>query len=149
MFTIWIHSSRIQGETYQQLYSPAALSRPPEQRIETAGLLVEELKELWKQMEGCTPGLKQENKTMAEARVADVEDQKWRTTTLDMQIKAGEVGHWGALTLIYRAIPSEPGVPSTYSIECIQAARMAFKCHHECMDLVSSSLFAQAGYLHW
>jgi hypothetical protein len=142
----WIESSRIQGDMYEHLYSPAALSRPAEQRVEIAQLLVVRLKQLWQQMEGFSAALKREKRAMVEARVQDVRDQEWRMTNLDMVLKAGEVSHWTALTLVYRAIPS---IHSSYNAECIEAARTAFRCHEECMNLTSSSLFAKVGYLHW
>jgi hypothetical protein len=131
---------------YEHLYSPAALSRPAEQRVEIAQLLVVRLKQLWQQMEGFSAALKREKRAMVEARVQDVRDQEWRMTNLDMVLKAGEVSHWTALTLVCRAIPS---IHSSYNAECIEAARTAFRCHEECMNLTSSSLFAKVGYLHW
>lgn len=137
---------------YEHLYSPAALSRPAEQRVETARLLVTRLKQLWQQMQGFSAALKREKRAMVEACVQDVRDKEWRMTNLDMMLKAGEVGHWTALTLVYRAIPSAHSTNSTSSTcnaECIEAARTAFRCHEECMNLTSSSLFAKVGYLHW
>lgn len=85
---------------------------------------------------------------MVEACVQDVRDKEWRMTNLDMVLKAGEVGHWTALTLVYRAIPNAH-INTTVNAECIEAARTAFRCHEECMNLTSISLFAKVGYLHW
>ncbi|CRG84816.1 putative transcriptional regulatory protein PB24D3,01 [Talaromyces islandicus] len=151
-FDTWIESSRIQGDMYEYLYSPAALNRPAEQRVETARHLVSRLKQLWQQMQGYSAALKGEKRAMVEARVQDVRDKEWHMTNLEMMLKAGEVGHWTALTLVYRAIPSVPQFTSStcsYNAECIEAARIAFRCHEECMNLTSSSLFAKVGYLHW
>lgn len=150
VINVWIKTGSILGETYEHLYSPAALARRPEQRIETAGLLVVKMKQLWNELNELSTEMKQDKTgAMAEASLGDNKDKEWRTMTLDMILKSGEVGHLASLTLIYRAIPSAPGFPSTFNAECIEAARMAFKCHEECMELTSSSLFAKAGYLHW
>lgn len=148
VINVWIKTGSILGETYEHLYSPAALARQPEQRIETARLLVEKMKQLWKELEELSTALKWENGTIVEASIGGVKDKEWRTMTLNMILKSGEVSHLASLTLIYRAIPSAPGFPSTFNAECIEAARMAFKCHEECMKLTPSSLFATAGYLH-
>ena len=149
IINVWIRTGGILGETYEHLYSPTALARPTEQRIETAGLLVEKMKQLWKELEELSTVLKQESVMMSKAFMGDAKDKESRSMTLDMILKSGKVGHLSSLTLIYRAVPSAPGFPSTFNAECIETARMAFKCHEECMQLTSSSLFAKAGYLHW
>ncbi len=149
VINVWIRTGSILGETYEHLYSPAALARQPEQRIETARLLVAKMKQLWRELEELSATLKHANGTMADASIGGAKDKEMRTMTLDMILKSGEVSHLASLTLIYRAIPSAPGFPSTFNAECIEAARMAFKCHEECMNLTSSSLYAKAGYLHW
>ena len=149
IINVWIRTGGILGETYEYLYSPAALARQTEQRIETARLLVEKMKQLGHELEDLSTALKQENIATVDASIGDVKDRESRSMTLDMILKSGKVGHLSSLTLIYRAIPSAPGFPSTFNAECIEAARLAFKFHEECMELTSSSLFAKAGYLHW
>lgn len=149
VINVWIKTGSVLGETYELLYSPAALARQPEQRVETARLLVEKMKQLWKGLEELSTELKQKNGTMVEVSFGNARDEAWRMMTLDMILKSGEVSHLASLTLIYRAIPNALGFPSTFNAECIEAARTAFKCHEECMKLTSSSLFATAGYLHW
>lgn len=145
----WIRTGSILGETYEHLYSPTALVRQTEQRIETARSLVEKMKQLGKELEALSTALKQENVTMVDASTGEVKDKESHTMTLDMILKSGKVGHLSSLTLIYRAIPSAPDYPTTFNAECIEAARMAFECHEECMQLTSSSAFAKVGYLHW
>ena len=155
VINVWICTGSILGETYEHLYSPAALARPPEQRIETATRLADKMKGLWGQLEA----LKREgsramldlksstSSSVADSRARDgKKDKEYRDATMEMVLKSGEVGHLASLTLIYRAIPSAPG---TFHAECIEAARKAFERHGECVELTSHSLFAQAGYLHW
>ncbi|EXJ76568.1 uncharacterized protein A1O5_01076 [Cladophialophora psammophila CBS 110553] len=146
---LWIQTGSVLGETYEHLYSPTALARQPAQRIETARLLVEKIKHLWKELEELRTAMKRESKTIMEASRGSLKDKEWRTMSLDMILKSGEVSHLASLTLIYRAIPSAPGIPSTFNTECLEAARMAFKSHEECMRITSDKPFVQAGYLHW
>ncbi len=147
---VWIRTGSVLGETYEHLYSPAALARPPEQRVETARLLIQKMKQLGKELEELAAAMKREHGgSTPGGPVGDVKDREWRAMTLDMVLKSGEVGHLSSLTLIYRAIPSAPGLPSTFNAECIEAARTAFQRHGECMRLTSSSRLATAGYLHW
>lgn len=150
-FDTWAEHARMQGDMYEHLYSPAALARPLEQRVETAQQLVIRLEQLWTQNKGFYATLKRERQEMVETRVPNVRDQEWRMMNLEMVLKSSEVSHWTALTLVYRAISSASTSTgtSTYNAECIEAARAAFRCHEECMNLTSSSLLAKIGYLHW
>lgn len=68
---------------------------------------------------------------------------------MDMAILGDELMHWSALTLVYRAIPSPPGSPSTFNHECIHAARQAFACHQEYMEMSGDSLAVRAGCIRW
>lgn len=49
IYTIWIHFARIQGNVYELLYSPKALSQPEEQRVAQARKLAADLQ--WTVME--------------------------------------------------------------------------------------------------
>lgn len=149
VINVWIRTGSILGETYEHLYSSNALAQSPEHRIETAQILVGKMKQIWNEMEELSGAMKHQSTMMVGASVQGAKDKEIRTMTLDMVIKSGKVGHLASLTLIYRAIPSSPGFPSTFNSECIEAARMAFQCHEECMELNSGSLTAKAGYLHW
>ncbi|KAK6530829.1 hypothetical protein TWF281_007666 [Arthrobotrys megalospora] len=145
MIGMWILTGEVLGEIYEDLYSPSALARDPSQRVETARLLVHKMQRIWNDMEALGE--------TAEARGCETlqsfyEDPK-NQATLDMVHKSGKVSHLSTLTLIYRAIPSTPGFPSNFNAECIDAARMAFSCHLECMELTADNQVAMAGYLHW
>jgi hypothetical protein len=49
IYTLWIHHARIQGNVYEQLYSPKALNQPEEQRVIQARKLAADLQ--WTVME--------------------------------------------------------------------------------------------------
>ena len=149
VINVWIRTGSILGETYEQLYSSSALARPPEERAQTAQRLVGKMKDLWNEMEDFSVTLRQQDAGLMQGFIQSTKDKEWRSTTVEMILKSGRVGHLASLTLIYRAIPSAPGLPSTFNSECIEAARMAFKCHEDCMELTSGSLLAKVGYLLW
>ncbi|KAF3209467.1 hypothetical protein TWF106_006902 [Orbilia oligospora] len=145
MIGLWINTGGILGEIYQNLYSPSALARDPNQRVETARLLVEKMERIWNDMVELSYSSGARDQDSLKKFSKDPHNQ----TTLDMVHKSGRVSHLANLTLIYRAIPSAPGLPSTFNAECIDAARGAFSCHFECMELIADNSVAMAGYLHW
>ncbi|KAK6337457.1 hypothetical protein TWF730_002856 [Orbilia blumenaviensis] len=145
MIGLWISTGGILGEIYEHLYSPSALAREPSQRVETARLLVEKMKRIWNDMESFSVTSGARGTDTLRSFSKDPRNE----TTLDMVHKSGKVTHLSSLTLIYRAIPSSPGFPSTFNAECIDAARTAFSSHIECMELTADSPVAMAGYLHW
>ncbi|KAK3354419.1 hypothetical protein B0H65DRAFT_437777 [Neurospora tetraspora] len=141
MLNLWIEHAEVMGKAYEQLYSIAALSRPPEQRIESARQLVEAIK-----------GIARENDELIRharetGKLADSGRRDGFTVTL--MLRSDEVTYWASLCLIYRAIPAAPGFGSTFNPECIEAARRAVEVHLECMQIPGLSVFTKVGYLHW
>ncbi|KAK3950539.1 hypothetical protein QBC32DRAFT_346312 [Pseudoneurospora amorphoporcata] len=141
MLNLWIEHAEVMGKAYEQLYSIAALSRPPEQRIESARQLVEAIK-----------GIARENDELIRharetGKLADSGKRDGFTVTL--MLRSDEVTYWASLCLIYRAIPAAPGFGSTFNPECIEAARRAIEVHLECMQIPGLSHFTKVGYLHW
>lgn len=54
------------------------------------------------------------------------------------------------ITLIHRAVPNPPGSPTTFTVECIQAARETLAQHQECMVVVErSSVALFSSYMSW
>lgn len=146
---LWIQTGSVLGDTYDHLYSPEALTRSPQARLETASRLAHRRKELFRQLEESSEALKRDASTTTPQPQGHLTDKETRLLMVDMIIKSAEVSHLACLTLIYRALPSSPGLPSSFNVECLEAARMAFKCHEECMKLSSNNFFAKAGYLRW
>lgn len=140
-----IHSfmvhAEVQGKIYEELYSPAGLARPVEQRKETAqrcaGILLAEVKKM------------NENRERAREEAADGGVEI--ATMLSM---SDELAMLSTLTLIYRSVPPTPGggsrgASSTFSIDCIKMAREAMHVHLECIELVESSPTLASAYMHW
>ncbi|KAK3904000.1 hypothetical protein C8A05DRAFT_14092 [Staphylotrichum tortipilum] len=137
----WICYADFMGRAYEQLYSPAALARPQEQRAESARGLVETMVALAKEQEP----LMQHTREKVRASQFDANSP----FPMDMAILGDELLHWSALTLVYRAIPSPPGSGSAFNGECVHAARQAFALHQEFMDLAGESLAVKAGCIRW
>ncbi|KAK3290319.1 uncharacterized protein B0H64DRAFT_332625, partial [Chaetomium fimeti] len=137
----WIAYADFLGRAYEQLYSPAALARPQERRAESARQLVRTMNKLAKEQE---PLVQQTRE-----KVRGIKFDANSPFPMDMAIVGDELMHWSALTLIYRAIPSPPGSPSTFNPECIHAARQAFACHQEYMTMAGDSLAVKAGCIRW
>lgn len=65
-------------------------------------------------------------------------------------LRSDGVSRLAILTLIYRAIPVEPGSSSTFIPECIQTARAALELHQVCIgSLKEASENLRCSYMHW
>ncbi|KXX75460.1 Protein STB5 [Madurella mycetomatis] len=137
----WITFADFNGKAYEQLYSPAALARPPEQRAESARQLVQMMLNLTKEKE---PLMRQIRDRLQQTNV-----NANSPFSIDMAILSDELLHWASLTLAYRAIPSPPGSPSTFNPECIHAARRAFECHFEYMALAGDNVGVKTSFVRW
>lgn len=149
VLNMWIESETVLGEICELLYSQTALARSSEQRIETARILVDKMKLIWRQASPSAQSLKQGTKTRDTASPSAWIGSTSGRSMFDMVLISGEVSHWSSLTLVYRAIPTAPCFPTTFNSECIEAARMAFDCHKEYMNFNSHSRSDMAGYLNW
>ncbi|KAK0725799.1 hypothetical protein B0H67DRAFT_598868 [Lasiosphaeris hirsuta] len=147
VFNQWIMHAELIGKAYENLYSPAALARQPEQRIESARQLIGMLQTI----------AGERNDLSHQIRVARGPERSFpemsgngvNPYSIDMCAMSDHVVYHSAMTLIYRAIPSPPGSRGTFNAECIDAARKAFESHHDCMRLAGNNLDAMAGYMHW
>lgn len=151
---LWIAHSDIQGQIYEKLYSPTSLSHPVNQRIEAAQILANKLKLIAEQASMLRTG------EMHRHSHAGRDGDARKVTVTKMVMKSDQVSFLSSLTLVYRAIPAVavshggggPGfhpVPSTFTSECIETARLAMQTHEECMKLMGSNLWVAASYIHW
>ncbi|RHZ53966.1 putative C6 transcription factor [Aspergillus thermomutatus] len=133
IYHLWVKVAVIQGKVYEQLYSPAALSRPESERILCARRLASEM-----EVAVMEPFKKLESSSHP---VSDIEG---------FLIKSDEVSRLAILTLIYRAIPASGDSPTTFVPECIETARAALESHQICMtSLTESNEATKCSYLHW
>ncbi|KZN93508.1 putative transcriptional regulatory protein [Penicillium chrysogenum] len=127
------------GSIYEQLYSPQALGASGDVRTRRALELSLKL-----------------HKYHAEARDAN---QLWAQATSNVHEKeqiqfiaaSDEVLRLSILTLIYRAMPPDPGSRTTFGPECITSARCALEAHKAIVrgfEMHESSLLL-SGYVNW
>jgi len=143
VFHQWITHAEFIGKAYEQLYSPAALTYTPERRAESATSLIRMLDDINRNMRA-----EREAAGVTWPRSPKAAEGGPSPYSIDMSIISDDVMFYSAMTLIYRAIPNEPGPEGSLYNECIGAARKAMACHHECMRLAATD-HVKAGYIHW
>ncbi|WQF79624.1 hypothetical protein CDEST_04638 [Colletotrichum destructivum] len=137
-FCLWVIVSRIQGKTYELLYSPEALSQSSSVREGRARGLAAELQQV-------TDRTQETHAQYLESAIKAVGQN-----TMDFFNVSDEVLRLSLLTIIYRAVPSPPGSSTTFSTECIGAARATLKRHEDCMAIMAKDgyyLFPM--YMNW
>lgn len=147
---LWIAHAAIQGQIYEELYSPTSLSRPVGRRVEAAQGLAAELKRIAEQAALLRTG---EMRRHSSHHRPPGGDGGWadarKVAVTEMVMKSDQVSFLSSLTLVYRAIPPGFAGPSTFTSECIETARLAMQTHEECMKLMGSNLWVAASYIHW
>lgn len=143
IFHQWITHAEFVGKAYEQLYSPTALTHTPERRAENARRLIRTL-------DGMSQNMRVEREAAGILTPPTPPSSESRPSpySIALSIVSDDVMFYSARTLIYRAIPNERGSNGSLYAECIEAARKAFACHHDCMRPVANDL-ARAGYIHW
>ncbi|KAF5524019.1 putative transcriptional regulatory protein [Colletotrichum aenigma] len=137
-FCLWVIVSSIQGKTYEQLYSPEAILQPASVREGRARGLAAELQRV-------TERTQETHAQYLQAAIEAVGEN-----TMDFFNVSDEVLRLSLLTIIYRAVPSPPGSPTTFSTECIDAARATLQRHQDCMKIMAKDgyyLFPM--YMNW
>ncbi|KAL4903369.1 hypothetical protein BDW74DRAFT_186052 [Aspergillus multicolor] len=129
---LWIELARIQGLVYQHLYSPAALRQEEVSRVVEARRLAAEM----------------EDRVMRPFRLLYPTFDNLNAIEC-LYVKCDEVCRFSVLTLIYRAIPPQPGT-GTFVKECIEAARSALQTHKSSMGMLTeANEVMKLSYLHW
>lgn len=141
----WVYHAELQGRIYSELYSPAALQRPVEQRVQKARELAALLKEIIAEL----PGMRMYQLPPAS------QEHRYDLGVMDMLMKSDQVSILSSLALCYRAIPPDgrviegDGASKTFNQECIDVAREAMQTHQGCMELISQSRELATAYIHW
>ncbi|KAI1772017.1 hypothetical protein F4818DRAFT_427378 [Hypoxylon cercidicola] len=140
----WVRHAEVQGETYEKLYSPIALLKPVEQRVQSA--------------RACADILLREAHKLSETRKRLESDGSLGSNGSDaisaMLLKSDEVSILSTLTLVYRAVPpgamaAPPGPSSMFCVECIDCAREVVELHLECTSLFRDNPQLSTAYMHW
>lgn len=147
---LWIAHADVQGRIYELLYSPSSLTHAVGRRVEAARGLAGRLRGIMEQA-GCVRAAE-----MGEYRrlAAGGGEGGWgrKGAVSEMVMKSDQVSFLSSLTLVYRALPpggDGGGGTTTFTVECIETARLAMQTHEECMRLMGSNLWVAASYIHW
>ncbi|KAH7142024.1 fungal-specific transcription factor domain-containing protein [Dactylonectria macrodidyma] len=137
-FILRIGTARCQGNIYELLYSPDSISQPDHVRQARVQTLVTELHGLEK--------------------MAQETHIKWHSSSkeaisddlMSFFIVSNDVLRLSLLTLAYRAAPRPTGSITTFSFDCIKAARATLERHQDCVVIMRKSAEAYLPtYDHW
>ncbi|KAE8135088.1 hypothetical protein BDV38DRAFT_294908 [Aspergillus pseudotamarii] len=137
-FPLWIECARCQGSIYAMLYSPSSLAQPDTVRHDRVQILVNDLQALEKATRDT------HNQWIETASETSGED------LMNFFAFSDDVLRLSLLTLVYRAAPPTKDSSTTFSLNCIKAAKATLQRHHDCIDVIrnlGSIYFAK--YIHW
>ncbi|KAK1846643.1 fungal specific transcription factor domain-containing protein [Colletotrichum chrysophilum] len=137
-YVLWIHTAKCQGKIYEMLYSPDSMAQPYHVRQTRVHELVSMLHDV-------------ETRTQeANAKWGDRAREMVEGAFVDFCLISDSVLRLSMLTMVYRAAPRAEGSPTTFSPECIKAARAALEKHQECVSVMRKSHDVYfATYIHW
>lgn len=118
-------------------YSPAALSRGPQDLQQRAQALAVECRDLEAEVEVTR------SETVAYLKSIN------SNSLIDVFIQGDQIQFLTTLTLVYRAMPVPEGSPSRFSQECLDTARQAMKVHQECIGSLCYGSYMKSIYVHW
>ncbi|PYI22849.1 fungal-specific transcription factor domain protein [Aspergillus violaceofuscus CBS 115571] len=132
IFKIWIRFATIQGQVYERLYSPAALSQSENERAEHARRLAAQVMET------------------IEVPFDHILNTQKMSHMDKIYLRSDKIARKSVMTLIYRAIPPSRDSHSTFVKECITTAREALELLKETMiEVKGMTENFKASYLHW
>ncbi|OHE92818.1 fungal specific transcription factor [Colletotrichum orchidophilum] len=135
---LWIRTAKCQGQIYELLYSPDSMIQPYHVRQTR----VHELVSLLHDIDIKT----QETNAYYQAFTKNPVEEH----STEFYLSSDHVLRLSLLTLVYRAAPRVEGSPTTFSPECIKAARAALEKHQECVAVMRKSQNVYfASYIHW
>ncbi|KAF6803625.1 fungal specific transcription factor domain-containing protein [Colletotrichum sojae] len=137
-FVIWIRTSKIQGQIYELLYSPASMA----QAYHVRQTRVHELVSMLHDVETRSHEVNAQYATKAKEIVDDA--------FAEFYLSSDAVLRLSLLAMVYRAAPRVEGSPTTFSPECIKAARGALEKHQDCVAVMRRSHGVYfVTYIHW
>ncbi|KAL2261569.1 hypothetical protein VTK26DRAFT_3876 [Humicola hyalothermophila] len=137
-FAAWVATAKVQGQIYELLYCPDALAQPRAVRQSRAQLLLKQLEELNVQT---LQASEQWKRVFEEAAGSDLTKV---FVTSDCVLRLSLV------TLVHRAVPNPPGSPTTFTEECIRAARATLDRHQDCIAVLErNKVMLFSSYMNW
>lgn len=133
--TIWVRTARLQGQIFESLYSPSALSSAHEDRVSKAITLAREMDSIRQSLQQIDITVLESGGEREYARMIQLWD---------------EVTHLCNLTLIYRSMPSDSHSSGIVNVKCVEYAREAISAHQRCFaELKENHPESWEGYLRW
>ncbi|KAJ3548449.1 hypothetical protein NM208_g994 [Fusarium decemcellulare] len=136
--SIWIRTAQCQGNIYEKLYSPDALSQPDHIRQSRVEALSNELHDIDRQ-----------SREMSDDHIQEA-NNKFGSRVVESLILSDDVLRLSLLTLVHRAGPPPKDTLLAFTSPCIQAARATLQRHHDFLTVFEdmTSLYFM-GYVHW
>ncbi|RTE83564.1 hypothetical protein BHE90_001940 [Fusarium euwallaceae] len=122
----WIELARLQGMTYDQIYSPSVWSQPQAIRASRARRLASDLEALTTRV------------TPEERRYMDMLRQSVGDELHEVLVRTDRVVQLSLLCLIYKGVPAETGDATASREEYISTAREALDEHQTCMSIIAN-----------
>ena len=136
--TLWVLAAKLQGEIYERLYCPKALSQPEDVRRTRLKILVRSSEEI----EDLATRMMSEHEMWCKTMAGDA--------LTEFFARSDKVLRLALLCTIHRAVPNPPGSATTFSDECVAAARATLDEHQTCMNINDSEKLGMfATYMNW
>lgn len=164
MLPYWVKVAKVQGQTYESLFSAAAFLKTQTERQQTAMSLVRAMEQAWHERGyvGITDStnlaspietelpfkhkrtLRKHDQDALKPGAYDIE---YLGDVEDLFFHTDVVVHYSTCALIHRAACPE----NTLSQECLEASRAAILAHMRCNAQFNSKVNTElwAGYIHW
>ncbi|KAK2025540.1 fungal-specific transcription factor domain-containing protein [Colletotrichum zoysiae] len=134
---LWIKTAKCQGQIYEKLYSPDSIKQPYHVRQTRIHELVSSLHEI---------EMRTQELIANHTQGSDAGEESFS----EFFLSSDSVLRLSLLTLVYRAAPRVEGSPTTFSPECVKAARAALEKHRECVAIMRKSQDVYfSTYIHW
>ncbi|EEY18412.1 fungal specific transcription factor domain-containing protein [Verticillium alfalfae VaMs.102] len=137
-FVLWVQTAKCQGNIYELLYSPGAVGLPDALRQSRVEILLSSLRDI--------------DKETQKTRIAWLEISKENSgdDLMDFYATSDDILRLSLLTHVHRAAPRASSSSTTFSSDCLEAARMTLKRHHDCMEIIhrTGGKYFQT-YIHW
>lgn len=144
-FVLWVEMARCQGNIYELLYSPESVTQPDDVRQARVQRLVSDLQELDEATQETNVGLRLNitpelcSLTLPQRRWLQESKDKSGEDLIDFYAISDETLRLSLLTLVHRAAPRQVGTATTFSPECVIAARDSLERHRDCVRIIKKS----------
>jgi hypothetical protein len=119
----WIDLALLQGQAYDDIFSPRALQQPEGIRVARARALATDLQKVYETM------------SPVESHVLELRRRAIGNEMHELFLRADNISHLSTLTLVYRAIPGIYS-NSVFCHECVSTAAEALKEHQKCLAML-------------